>query len=42
MVRTAVESDKSQNKITELCYTIRDPYHIIHISDYGSNYVKKS
>ena len=40
MARTAVQSDKSQNTVTKLCYAVRGPYHIIRNTGHGSYYVK--
>lgn len=41
MAHTAIQSEKSQNKVAHLCYAIRDPYHIIQNTGYGSYYAKK-
>ena len=38
MIRTAIQSDKSQNKIAKICYAVRYTYHIIRNTGHGSYY----
>ena len=39
--RIAIQSDLSKNKITKLCYAIRDTYQIIRNISHGSYFVRK-
>ena len=41
IARTVIQSNKSQNKVAKLRYTVRDPYYIILNTGHGSYYVKK-
>ena len=42
MAHTAIQSEKSKNKVAHLCYAILDPYHIIQNTGYGSYYATKN
>lgn len=38
MIRTVIQSDKSQNKIAKICYAVRYSYHIIRNTGHGNYY----
>ena len=41
MVRTAIQSDTSTNKVAKLCYTVREPFQIVRGTGRGSYIVRK-
>ena len=42
MARKNIQRRKSQNKVSKLCYAVRDPYRIIRNTCHVSYYVKKT
>ena len=41
MVRTAIQSDPSKNKVVKLYYAVRGSYQITHITGRGSCFIRK-
>ena len=41
MAKTAIQGDKTKNKVAKLCYAVRGSYHILRNTSHGSYFVKK-
>ena len=41
MARTTIQSDRTKDKVSKLCYTVRSPYHTLRSTGHGSYFVKK-
>ena len=41
MTRTAIQSDRTKDKVAKLCNAVRGPYHILRSTGHGSYFFKK-